>query len=65
MGKYKFRNLGPISYYIRIRVARDWVRRRIELLIEAYLDKIGDDYRSVKRPYCYIPMQPKHLALKA
>jgi hypothetical protein len=42
--KYKCRDLGPISYYLGIRIRRDRRARAIELSIELYIKKLVKDY---------------------
>jgi hypothetical protein len=39
-GKYKCRDLGPISQYLGIRVQRDRSTCLIELSMEPYIDKL-------------------------
>jgi hypothetical protein len=42
-GKFKCRDLGPISHYLGIRVRRDRTRRAIKLLMETYINKLAVD----------------------
>jgi hypothetical protein len=43
--KFKYYDIGLISYYLGIRVRRDRSRRAIELLIESYINKLTSNYK--------------------
>jgi hypothetical protein len=43
--RFKYYNIGLISYYLGIRVCRNCSRRTIELLIELYFEKLTSNYK--------------------
>jgi hypothetical protein len=55
-GKFKCHNIGPISYYLGIRVRRDCSRRAMELSMELYIDKLAGDYKRTDAVARYYPI---------
>jgi hypothetical protein len=55
-GKFKCHDMGPISYYLGIRVRCDRSRRAMELLMESYIDKLASDYKRTNAVARHYPM---------
>ena len=64
LGKYKCRDLGPISHYLGIRIRRDRAQRAIELSMESYIEKLAHDFKRTNAPARHHPMDLKALKLK-
>jgi hypothetical protein len=62
--KFKCYDMGPISYYLGIRVCRDCSRRAIELLIELYIDKLASNYKRTNAVARHHPIDLQALKLK-
>ncbi|KAI2484857.1 Retrovirus pol polyprotein from transposon tnt 1-94 [Pyrenophora tritici-repentis] len=54
-GKYKCRDLGPINFYLGIKIDRDRVNRTLDMSMQSYIEKVANDHhrassRKVKKP---------------
>jgi len=61
--KFKCHDLGPISHYLGIKICRDRRQGTMELSMEAYIDKLGADFKRTNAPRRFHPLDPKALKL--
>ena len=64
LGKYKCRDLGPISHYLGIRIRRNRAQRAIKLSIELYIKKLIHDFKRTNALAYYYLIDLKALKLK-
>jgi hypothetical protein len=62
-GKYKCRNLGPISHYLGIRIWRNHPTCLIELSMKLYIDKLILDFKRVDSFRCLMPFATSTIKL--
>jgi hypothetical protein len=62
-GKYKCRDIGPISHYLGTRIPRDCPARLIELSMEPYIDKLIQDFKRVDSFRCLTPFDTSTIKL--
>jgi hypothetical protein len=62
--KFKCHDLGPISHYLGIKICRDRRQGTMELSMEAYIDKLGAEYKRTGAPRRFHPLDPKCLKLQ-
>lgn len=62
--RYKCRDMGPISLYLGIRINRDRQHGRMELSMEAYVNKLAADYNRTSQGR-QTPLDTRVLKLKA
>jgi hypothetical protein len=62
--KFKYRDLGPINYYLRVKITQDRSKRTIELSIEPYITLIAEEYNRTSAPRRKRPLHPNVLAFK-
>ena len=61
--KFKCHNLGLISHYLGIKICRDRRQGTMELSMEAYIDKLGADFKRTNAPRRFHLLNPKALKL--
>jgi hypothetical protein len=62
--RYKARDLGPIGYYLGIRVVRDRCERSIKLSMEAYVERLVTEYHLDDAPISYTPLPTSVLKME-
>jgi hypothetical protein len=55
LARYKARDLGPVGYYLGIRVTRDRSNRSLKLNMEGYIDRVLDEYHHGDAPIAHTP----------
>ena len=62
-GRYKVRDLGALSYYLGIRFTRDRIRKTISMSMEAYFDRLTQEYHLTDAPSEEYPLPKDVLKL--
>jgi hypothetical protein len=63
LARYKARDLGPVSYYLGIRVVRDRPNRSLKLSMEGYIDRVLNEYHLGDAPIAHSPLPTSALKL--
>jgi hypothetical protein len=61
--KFKCHDLGPIAHYLGIKISRNRSQGTMELSMEAYINKLGAEYKRTEAPRRFYPLDPKCLKL--
>jgi hypothetical protein len=61
--RYKVRDLGPIGFYLGIRIYRDRPNRFISLTIDSYIDRVVEEYHLTNAPPADTPLPKSALIL--
>lgn len=62
--KYECKDLGPLHYYLGIRITRDRVNRQMDLSMESYIDKVATHYNRLTERRRKRPLDPTALDFK-
>jgi hypothetical protein len=54
--KFKCHNLAPIAHYLGIKICRDCRQGTMELSMEAYINKLGAEYKRTEAPRRFHPL---------
>jgi hypothetical protein len=60
---YKARDLGPISFYLGIRVRRDRTKGTLSLSMDSYIERVVDEYHMADSPAADTPLPVSSLKL--
>jgi hypothetical protein len=61
--RYKARDLGPIGFYLGIRILRDRPKRSISLTMDSYINRVVDEYHLTDAPPASTPLPKTALTL--
>jgi hypothetical protein len=61
--RYKARDLGPIGFYLGIRVHRDRAKRSLSLTMDSYIDRVVEEYHLTDAPIADTPLPVSALKL--
>lgn len=54
--RYKSRDLGPVNFYLGIRIVRDRTSKTISLAIDGYFDRLAEEYHLADASPVYSPL---------
>ncbi|KAI1590867.1 rve multi-domain protein, partial [Pyrenophora tritici-repentis] len=63
LNRYKARDLGPIGFYLGIRILRDRPNRSLSMTMDSYVDRIVDEYHLANAPKADNPLPKSALTL--
>ena len=61
--RYKARDLGPVGFYLGIRILRDRSNRSISLSMDSYVDRVVEEYHLTDAPKADTPLPKVALTL--
>jgi hypothetical protein len=61
--RYKARDLGPIGFYLGIRIHRDRPNRSISLTMDSYIERVVEEYHLTDAPAADTPLPKSALTL--
>jgi hypothetical protein len=61
--RYKARDLGPIGFYLGIRIIRDRPNRSLAMTMDSYVDRVVDEYNLADAPKADTPLPKSALTL--
>jgi hypothetical protein len=61
--RYKARNLGPIGFYLGIRILRDCPNHSLSMTMDSYVDRLVEDHHLADAPKAAYPLPKSALTL--